>query len=161
MKILILYDDVDTYASQISQEIIDDINSDFIRAFPVKKAKDTCLLKYDFIVLGSSIKRGKIPGPMKRYVERNKATIKGKNIGLFISCFNKEKVDKYLYKSYSKTIVESARFSQYFIEKNSSRFKILRKNEEEIDEETINKFNQKRKEELVDNINQIIEKFEK
>ena len=91
MKTLIIYDKINSSAESLSKEILDNINCEFKRAFPVNKAKDTCLIKYDFIILGGSIKRGNIPGNLKRYVERNRKTLKGKNFALFIICYDREK----------------------------------------------------------------------
>ncbi|OWT32890.1 hypothetical protein BGI41_05250 [Methanobrevibacter sp. 87.7] len=156
MRTLIIYDKINSNAENLSKEILDNINCEFKRAFPVKKAKDTCLLKYDFIILGGSIKRGNIPGNLKRYVKRNIKTLKGKNFALFIICYDREKVDKYFYKSFSKELVSASYTKKYFLERNKSG---IFNNKNKMDSDEIKKLNKKNVKELINEINEMNDNF--
>ena len=156
MKTLIIYDKINSSAESLSKEILDNINCEFKRAFPVNKAKDTCLIKYDFIILGGSIKRGNIPGNLKRYVERNRKTLKGKNFALFIICYDREKIDKYFYKSFSKELVSALYTQEYFLDKNNAG---LFNNKNNMSSDEIKKLNKEHVNELINNINEINDNF--
>lgn len=81
---------------------------------PVAKARDTCLLKYDFIIIGGSIHSGRVQSSIKSYVFRNSKTLKGINYGLYLSCLSETKGEKYLIDSFSKEIVEAAFIADTF-----------------------------------------------
>lgn len=156
MRCLVIYDEINSSAAGVAKDIIDNINCEFKRAFPVKRAKDACLLRYDYIILGGSINRGKIPGDLKRYVDRNKKTLESKNFSIYIVCYDKEKVDKYLYKSFSKELINSSYSYTYFLDKNDSGF-FSKKNK--MEPEKIEKINKENINNLIDEVNKINSSF--
>lgn len=81
---------------------------------PINKAKTTCLLKYDFIVIGGTIQRGRIQSNIKQFTSRNFKTLMGINFGLFICSTVDDETDKDMNNSYSKELVKSAYITSNF-----------------------------------------------
>lgn len=155
MRILILYDNVNSKAAEIANEILENVDSEFKRAFPVNNAHDACLLKYDFIILGGSVSKRSIPRELKQYVQRNMRTLKGKNIGIFITTYEKEKESKYLYKLYSKELVSSAYLTEFFYDENINTGFFSRPRTKTPNKGKINELNKSSIKSFIDKINEL------
>jgi len=55
--------------------------------FDVRENPD--LATYDHLVIGGSIRMGKVPGLLQQYLEKNKDSLKNKIRGLFVVCGNR------------------------------------------------------------------------
>lgn len=155
MRILIIYDNVNSKAEEISQEILENLDSEFKRAFPVNKAHDACLLKYDFIIIGGSVSKRSIPRNLKQYVQRNMRTLKGKNIGLFITTNEKDKESKYFYKLYSKELIGSAYLIEFFYDENINTGFFSRPRTKTVSKGNVDEINKKRLKGFIDKINEL------
>lgn len=113
MKTLIIYDSSYGTVKKACNILKDNLLSN-TKILNVKNVKNECLLKYDFIIIGGSIKMGKIQGSIKKFVQNNQKTLLNKNIGLFISCINEDESIKYLKNSYGESLFESAFISSSF-----------------------------------------------
>ena len=70
MKTAIIYGTTTGTSRKIAKIIASKLKGEVI-TIPVSKAKDACLLKYDFIIIGGSIHSGRIQSSIKSYVSRN------------------------------------------------------------------------------------------
>ena len=113
MKTAIIYASKNGTTKKIAKALEEKIKGE-VKTIPIAKAKDACLLKYDFIIFGGSIYYGHIQGDLKGFVNKNSKTIKGLNYGLFITCLNKEEKEEYLKKSFGEEIIESALITACF-----------------------------------------------
>ena len=113
MKTAIIYASKNGTTKKIAKALSNKIKGE-VATIPIAKAKDACLLKYDFIVFGGSIHYGHIQGDLKGFVNKNSKTIEGLNYGLFITCLNKEQEKEYLNKSFGEEIVNSALITACF-----------------------------------------------
>ncbi len=113
MKTAIIYGTTTGTSRKIAKIIASKLKGEVI-TIPVSKAKDTCLLKYDFIIIGGSIHSGRIQSSIKSYVSRNSKTLKGINYGLYLSCLSETKGEKYLMDSFGEDIVDAAFIADTF-----------------------------------------------
>lgn len=113
MKTAIIYGTTTGTSRKIAKIIASKLKGEVI-TIPISKAKDACLLKYDFIIIGGSIHSGRIQSSIKSYVSRNSKTLKGINYGLYLSCLSETKGEKYLMNSFGEDIVEAAFIADTF-----------------------------------------------
>jgi len=113
MKTAIIYGTKTGTSRKIAKIIASKIEGEAI-TIPIAKAKNTCLLKYDFIIIGGSIHMGKIQSDVKSFVIRNSKTIKGINFGLYLSCLREDNKDKYLEESFSREVLDASFIADTF-----------------------------------------------
>ena len=138
MKIAIIYSTLIEDTKKSASMLKDLINAD-VKLISIDNAKDICLLKYNFIILGASTYNNKVQGSFKRYISRNIKTLLEKPIALYVN--SDENLDRYknLNKVFTKELIESSfACSNFgyeintdignFIQKRKNK-KILEKNE--------------------------------
>ena len=138
MKIAIIYSTLIEDTKNSAVLLKDLINAD-VKLIPIDNAKDVCLLRYNFIILGGSTYNNKVQGSLKRYISRNIKTLLEKPIALYVN--SDENLDRYknLNKIFTKELIESSFISSNFgyeintdignfIQKRKNK-KILEKNE--------------------------------
>ena len=113
MKTAIIYGTTYGTTHKVAKILSNGIKGESVR-IPINKAKPACLQKYDFIIIGGSIHRGRIQSEIKQYTSRNLKTLLGKNLGLFILTNNDKDIEKYFRDSFTKGLVESARITGNF-----------------------------------------------
>ena len=113
MKTAIIYGTTTGTSRKIAKILASSLEGEAI-TIPVSKAKDECLLKYDFIIIGGSIHRGRVQSSIKSYVSRNQKTLRGINYGLYLSCLSETKGEKYLIDSFGEDIVDAAFIADTF-----------------------------------------------
>jgi len=138
MKIAIIYSTLISDTKESAKILSELINAD-VQLISIKNAKDTCLLKYNLIILGASTFNCKVQGLFKIYLSRNIKTLLEKPIALYVN--GDENSDMYynLNKVFTREIIESSLISSNFgyeINEDIGSFKkkimlkkILKKNE--------------------------------
>ena len=84
MKIAIIYSTLISDTKESAKILSKLINAD-VQLISIKNAKDTCLLKYNLIILGASTFNGKVQGIFKIYLSRNIKTLLEKPIALYVN----------------------------------------------------------------------------
>lgn len=136
MKIVIIYSTSAKITKKACKIISGEINSE-IRLIPIEKAKEECLLKYNFIILAGSAYKGKVQNIFKRYIVKNLKTIKEKPHALVLTC--EEDKNRFV-KTFTEELVETSHINSNigyelnidegnFIEKIKTK-KIIEKYEE-------------------------------
>lgn len=105
MKIAIIYSTSSSTTKRAAEMLKGKLDC-HTQLIPVQKAKNACLLKYDFIILGTSISKGRVQGEMKRFISRNMKTLKERPVGLFIN--SPEDNESNFDKAFSRELVESS-----------------------------------------------------
>lgn len=113
MKTAIIYGTTYGTTHKVAKILAKGIKGECV-TIPINKAKSECLQKYDFIIIGGSIHKGRIQSQIKQYTSRNIKTLLGKNIGLFILANNDKEIDKYFRDSFTKGLVDSTVTTGFF-----------------------------------------------
>lgn len=113
MKIAIIYSTLIEDTKKSALLLKDLINAE-VKLIPIDKAKDVCLLKYNFVILGGSTYNNKVQGSFKRYISRNIKTLLEKPVALYVN--SDENLDRYknLNKVFTKELIESSFASSNF-----------------------------------------------
>lgn len=162
MKIGIFYTTSNKSTKKSCKILSGKLNAD-TQLIPIKKAKDECILKYNFIILAASAINAKVQSSLKIYISRNIKNLKEKPIGLIINC--EEDIDRFD-KTFTNDLVNSSRINSNFgfeldldetnfIEKRKTN-KLIRKYENNNKE--LPSINLKEIDKFADYINNLIEK---
>lgn len=113
MKILLLYSTLieDTKKSAILLKELIDAE---VVLVPIERAKDQCLLKYNFIILAASTYNNKVQNSFKIYVSRNIKTLLGKPHALYVNSDENLSIDENLNKVFTRELIESSIISSNF-----------------------------------------------
>ena len=109
MKILAVY----TTKTGTVERCLDELGknlprADIVRANITSQACEYSIADFDVIVIGSSIRMGKIHKNIKKYIEENMASLKKKKVALFLCLGFPELFDEYVIKNFSRDIRNSA-----------------------------------------------------
>ena len=110
MKIAIIYSTSSKTTKKACKILSEKINAD-VQLIPIEKAKNDCILKYNFIILAVSSYNGKVQGIFKRYISHNIKTLKEKPIALVINC--EEDKDRFN-DTFSEELVNSSYITSNF-----------------------------------------------
>ena len=161
MKIAVIYstliDDTKT-----SAKLLKDLIDAEVVLISIKNAKDVCLLKYNFIILGASTFNNKVQNSFKVYTSRNIKTLLELPHALYVNSDENLDMKVNLNKVFTKEMIESSIVSSNFgYEINADRGNFLkrRKSKKIIENsDEIPSLNKDKIEEFAKIINELIEK---
>lgn len=110
MKIGIFYTTSNESTKKSCEMLSDKLNAD-VKLIPIERAKDNCILKYNFLILAASAVNGKVQSSLKIYISRNIKNLKEKPKGLIINC--EENTDRFE-KTFSEDLVNSSHINSNF-----------------------------------------------
>ena len=160
MKIAIIYSTLTEDTKKSAKLLKDLINAEVV-LISIKNAKDVCLLKYNFIILGAST-YFKVQNSFKRYISRNIKTLLEKPHALYVN--NDENLDMKanLNKVFTTEMIESSFICSNFgyeINTDIGNFIERRKSKKIIENaDKLPTLNKNKIEEFAKIINELIEK---
>ena len=160
MKIAIIYSSLTEDTKKSAKLLKDFINAEVV-LISIKNAKDVCLLKYNFIILGAST-YFKVQNSFKRYISRNIKTLLEKPHALYVN--NDENLDMKanLNKVFTTEMIESSFICSNFgyeINTDIGNFIERRKSKKIIENvDKLPTINKNKIEEFAKIINELIEK---
>ena len=160
MKIAIIYSSLTEDTKKSAKLLKDLINAEVV-LISIKNAKDVCLLKYNFIILGAST-YFKVQNSFKRYISRNIKTLLEKPHALYVN--NDENLDMKanLNKVFTTGMIESSFICSNFgyeINTDIGNFIERRKSKKIIENvDKLPTINKNKIEEFAKIINELIEK---
>ncbi len=160
MKIAIIYSSLTEDTKKSAKLLKDLINAEVV-LISIKNAKDVCLLKYNFIILGAST-YFKVQNSFKRYISRNIKTLLEKPHALYVN--NDENLDMKanLNKVFTTEMIESSFICSNFgyeINTDIGNFIERRKSKKIIENvDKLPTINKNKIEEFAKIINELIEK---
>ena len=160
MKIAIIYSSLTEDTKKSAKLLKDLINAEVV-LISIKNAKDVCLLKYNFIILGAST-YFKVQNSFKRYISRNIKTLLEKPHALYVN--NDENLDMKanLNKVFTTEMIESSFICSNFgyeINTDIGNFIERRKSKKIIENaDKLPTLNKNKIEEFAKIINELIEK---
>ncbi|MBT3272064.1 MAG: flavodoxin [Spirochaetales bacterium] len=81
----------------------------------LKDEKNPSLVEYDTVIIGGSIYAGRMQGTVSRFVEKNKAALKVKTVGLYITClYQDDKAREELEANFPIWLTAHAAVSEWF-----------------------------------------------
>ena len=92
MKIAIIYSTLIEDTKKSALLLKDLINAE-VKLIPIDNARDVCLLRYNYIILGASTYNNEVQGSLKRYISRNIKTLLEKPTALYVN--SDENLDRY------------------------------------------------------------------
>ncbi|WP_458405588.1 flavodoxin domain-containing protein [Methanobrevibacter sp.] len=104
MNIAIIYSTNNKSTKKSCKILSEKIKAD-VKLIPIDKAKNECILKYNFIILAGSALLGRVQSSLKIFISNNLKTLKEKPLGLIINC--EEDKDRF-YKTFSEELVDSS-----------------------------------------------------
>ena len=109
MKILAVY----TTKTGTVERCLDELKknlprAELVRANITSKACEYDISDFDVIVIGCSIRMGKIHKNIKKYIEENKAGLEKKKVALFLCLGFPELFDEYVIKNFPKDLRDNA-----------------------------------------------------
>lgn len=160
MKIAIIYSTLTEDTKKSAKLLKNLINAEVV-LISIKNAKDVCLLKYNFIILGAST-YNKVQNSFKRYISRNIKTLLEKPHALYVN--NDENLDMKanLNKVFTTEMIESSFICSNFgyeINTDIGNFIERRKSKKIIENaDKLPTLNKNKIEEFAKIINELIEK---
>ncbi len=160
MKIAIIYSSLTEDTKKSAKLLKNLINAEVV-LISIKNAKDVCLLKYNFIILGAST-YNKVQNSFKRYISRNIKTLLEKPHALYVN--NDENLDMKanLNKVFTTEMIESSFICSNFgyeINTDIGNFIERRKSKKIIENaDKLPTLNKNKIEEFAKIINELIEK---
>lgn len=86
-----------------------------IDLYNLKDVKDLNISKYDRVIIGGSIHIGKIQKEISEFCSKNLDILKGKNLGLFICCMQKDDVAiEQLNNAFPQELLSNAKTKEVF-----------------------------------------------
>ena len=107
MKIAIIYSTLIKDTKESAKILENLINANTV-LISIDNAKDVCLLKYNFIILGASTYNNKVQGSFKRYLSRNMKTLLEKPTALYVNSDENLDIIVNLNKVFTKELIESS-----------------------------------------------------
>lgn len=161
MKVAIIYSTL-IEDTKISAELLKSLINAEVVLISIKNAKGTCLLKYNFIILGASAYNGKVQNSFKIFISRNIKTLLGKPVGLYVNGDeNLDMIDN-LNKAFTPELIESSMVSGNFgynINTDTGNFIERRKSKRILEKgDKVPCLNKGEIEDYANRINDIIEK---
>ncbi len=161
MKIAIIYSTLIEDTKKSALLLKDLINAE-VKLIPIENARDVCLLRYNYIILGASTYNNEVQGSLKRYISRNIKTLLEKPTALYVN--SDENLDRFenLNKVFTKELIESSFISSNFgyeINTDIGNFIQKRKNKKILEKnENIPHLNENEIENYANAINDLIKK---
>lgn len=160
MKIAIIYSTL-TDDTKTSAKLLKDLINAEVVLISIKNAKDVCLLKYNFIILGAST-YNKVQNSFKIYISRNIKTLLEKPHALYVNNDENLDIKANLNKVFTTELIESSSiYSNFGYEINTDigNFFERRKSKKIIQNvDKLPTLNKNKIEEFAKIINELIEK---
>lgn len=161
MKIVIFYSTLIEDTKESAKILKNLINAEVV-LIPIERAKDECILKYNFIVLGASAYNGRVQNSFKIFISRNIKTLLGKPHALYVNGDENLDILYNLNKAFTPELIESSfacgNFG-YNINTDRGNFLERRKSKKLIEKSgEIPSLNKEEIENYANRINDIIEK---
>ena len=160
MKIAIIYSTLTDDTKKSAKLLKDLINAEVV-LISIKNAKDVCLLKYNFIILGAST-YNKVQNSFKIYISRNIKTLLEKPHALYVNNDENLDIKANLNKVFTTELIESSSiYSNFGYEINTDigNFFERRKSKKIIQNvDKLPTLNKNKIEEFAKIINELIEK---
>lgn len=161
MKIAIIYSTLIEDTKKSALLLKDLINAE-VKLIPIENARDVCLLRYNYIILGASTYNNEVQGSLKRYISRNIKTLLEKPTALYVNSDENLDLITNLNKVFTAEIIESSlTYSNfgYDINTDIGNFFERRKSKKIIENsEKIPSLNKNKIDEFAKIINELIEK---
>lgn len=160
MKIAIIYSTLTDDTKKSAKLLKDLINAEVV-LISIKNAKDVCLLKYNFIILGAST-YNKVQNSFKIYISRNIKTLLEKPHALYVNNDENLDIKANLNKVFTTELIESSSiYSNFGYEINTDRGNFFERRKSKKIIENVDKLptlNKNKIEEFAKIINELIEK---
>ena len=160
MKIAIIYSTLTDDTKKSAKLLKDLINAEVV-LISIKNAKDVCLLKYNFIILGAST-YNKVQNSFKIYISRNIKTLLEKPHALYVNNDENLDIKANLNKVFTTELIESSSiYSNFGYEINTDIGNFFERRKSKKIIENVDKLptlNKNKIEEFAKIINELIEK---
>ncbi|MBR0058126.1 MAG: flavodoxin [Methanobrevibacter sp.] len=160
MKIAIIYSTL-TDDTKTSAKLLKDLINAEVVLISIKNAKDVCLLKYNFIILGAST-YNKVQNSFKIYISRNIKTLLEKPHALYVNNDENLDIKANLNKVFTTELIESSSiYSNFGYEINTDRGNFFERRKSKKIIQNVDKLptlNKNKIEEFAKIINELIEK---
>ena len=161
MKIAIIYSTLIEDTKKSAKLLKELINAEVV-LISIENAKDVCLLKYNFIILGASTYNNKVQNSFKRYTSRNIKTLLEIPHALYVNSDENLDMEVNLNKVFSTEMIESSFACSNFgyeIHTDIGNFIERRKSKKIIENaDKLPTINKNKIEEFAKIINELIEK---
>jgi len=113
MKTLIAYSTESGTTKGLSELLSKKIKGD-VTIINLKEQRNITLSNFETIIIGGSIKGGKMQNEVRSFCINNLNELKQKNVGLFICCGSEDKSIDYMKSSFTAELFENAISKEYF-----------------------------------------------